>query len=259
MVRRLSILCCSSLLAFLPPSTTSARESNEAFELDAKIVLSAYAGLVDEHLLGVLNGLKALAATQDAKSGDWERLRIPLQQFGNSLPTQVAVWFAEPNGSYFTVERGRAAGTLSDRDYFPILIRGEDVIGSLVISKSTGARSVIVAAPVVKDGNVIGALGVSISATALAKRVSASIKLPDDVVFYALDRRGLTALHKETDLVFQFPSDLGDESLKSAVRKMLSQPQGTVQYRFRGTRRSVLFTESGSTGWVFALGFIRAD
>lgn len=222
-------------------------------------MLSAYAGLVDQHLLGVPNGLKALAATQDAKSGDWERLRIPLQQFGNSVPTQVAVWFAEPGGAHFTVERGRAARTLSDRDYFPNLMRGEDVIGSLVISKSTGARSVIVAAPIVKDGHVIGAVGASISATALAKRVGDSIQLPDAVVFYALDRHGLTALHKETDLIFQFPSDLGDESLKSAVRKMLSQPQGTVQYTFRGTRRSVLFTESKSTGWVFALGIIRAD
>lgn len=259
MARTLSILWCTGLLAFVSPSADRAQGSSEALRLDAQIVLTAYAGLVEEHLLGVLNGLKALAATQDAKSGEWERLRGPLRQFRNGVPTQVAVWFAEPDGSYFTVAQGRAAGTLRDRDYFPSLLRGEDVIGSLVISKSTGARSVIVAAPIVRDGKVIGALGTSISATALARRVADRITLPGNVIFYALDRHGLTALHKETDLIFQFPSDLGDESLQSAVRKMLSQPQGTVQYAFRGTHRSVLFAQSRSTGWVFALGIVGAE
>ena len=137
-------------------------------------------------------------------------------------------------------------------------MQGRDVNGVLVVSRSTGIRSVVVATPIVKDGQVTGVLGASVSATKLAKLVNDEINPPDDVVFYALDTHGKTALHKDTSLIFQFPSDIGDASLKSAVQKMLSEPEGTVRYTFRGADRAVVFKTSNITGWVFALGITHA-
>lgn len=251
-------LLCTALLTGLSPSPSLAQGSNEAFRLDGRLVLNSYEAMVEQHLVGVLNGLKALAATQDAKSGNWDRLKSPLDQYSKCVTTNAAVWFARPDGSYFTVEKGLTHQNIKDRDYFSALMQGKDVNGVLVVSRSTGKRVSVVATPVIKDGEITGVLGVSVSATKLAKLVDDEINPPDDVIFYALDAHGLTALHKKSSLIFQFPSDIGDKSLKSAVQKMLSEPEGTVRYTFRGMDRVVVFKKSNITGWVFALGITHA-
>ena len=250
MIGRIFLLLWAGLVLLSPfPAYPKAPQESES-----QVLLNAYQGIVDEHLQGVLNGLKALAATQDVTSGNWQLMRGPLAEFGKVLPTAAAIWFARPNGSYLTVERGETGLSLKDRSYFPVLMQQQDVVGSLVVSKSTGERSIIVATPVVKNGRVIGALGATLSAAKLAKRVSDGMGLPKNVVFYALDKNGLTALHRDTSLIFQFPSDIGDQSLKSAVREMLSKPRGVIHYTFRGNARTVRFQRSDLTGWTFALG-----
>ncbi|MEJ2761885.1 MAG: cache domain-containing protein [Gammaproteobacteria bacterium] len=254
MNRTFSLVLCTALIVGLAPSPALARGSNESFRLDGQLVLNSYEAMVEQHLVGVLNGLKALAATEEAMSGNWNRLKPPLKQFSRSVTTNAAIWFARPDGSYFTVEKGLTNQNIKDRDYFSELMQGRDVNGVLVVSRSTGKRVTVIATPIVKGGKVTGVLGASISATKLAKLVDDEINPPDDVIFYALDTHGLTALHKETSLIFQFPSDIGDQSLKSAVQKMLSEPKGTVHYTFRGMDRVVVFKRSNITGWVFALG-----
>jgi hypothetical protein len=56
--------------------------------------------------------------------------------------------------------------------------------------------------------------------------------------------------------MFAFPSDMGDESLKAAVKTMLSSSRGSVSYRFQGTSRIALFEESELTAWRFVLAKI---
>lgn len=250
MIHRLALVLSAGVaLLFASPATAAEEVTGEL-----PVVLDAARGLVEEHLQGVLNGLQALAVTQDVTSGDWERIRVPLNALGAGVSTRAAMWYARPDGSYLTVEKGKMGATLSDRDYFPALMKGEHVLGSLVVSKSTGERSVVVATPVLKGAKVVGALGATLSAPKLAKLVDDQLALPEGVIFYALDQKGLTALHRETPLIFQYPSDVGDPSLKDAVRQMLAEPKGTVHYTFRGARRNVLFQRSDRTGWVFAVG-----
>lgn len=74
-------------------------------------------------------------------------------------------------------------------------------------------------------------------------------------VFYALDAKGQTALHRDPALRMEYPSDLGDPSLRSAVQEMRSRPEGVVRYTFRGVEKTVLYAHSRPLGWVFALGF----
>jgi hypothetical protein len=258
MIKKIAFLVCAALLLCVSPGKSFADGANGAFNMDARVGLNAFRGLVEEHLAGVLNGLRALAATQDVMSGDWQRVKGPLGQFSKDAPNDAAMWFARPDGSYFTVAADLTSQNLKDREYFPSLMAGKDVNNSLVISKSTGERSVIIATPVIKDEQVVGALGASISVDKLAKLIDDKLLLPKDVIFYALDAHGQAALHREKSLMFQFPSDIGDDSLKAAVRKMLTEPEGVDRYTFKGTQRTVIFEKSPATGWVFAFGLSRA-
>jgi hypothetical protein len=132
-------------------------------------------------------------------------------------------------------------------------MHGEDVAGSLVVSKSTGKRSAVVSVPVKKDGAIIGALGASLDVEEVSAMINSKMGLPQNIVFYALDQNGQAALHRKANLLFAYPSDMGSPSLKEKAQEMISKPEGVVNYDFQG-KRTVVFKKYPVTGWTFALG-----
>ena len=244
--------------ALAPIAIARAETDGHGFTLDSRVALAAYGTAVDARLVGILAAARVLAATADAKSGDWARIRGPLSILAESEPANSAVWFARPDGSYYSVEKGPTNQNLKERDYFPRLLAGRDVVGSLVISKSTGLRSVIVASPVFRDGGVIGVIGVSLDVRRLSASLDRAIGFPSDVVFYALDAKGQTALHHTDELIFELPTEKGSPTLSAAVRTMLAEPAGVVEYIYAGSERTAVFQRSALTGWVFVLGHIGA-
>ena len=254
--RLLAVLVAPVVLmaASLPGAATAEPE----FTLDARVTLDAFRATIDARLEGMVAATRLLSATEEARSGDWARIRGPLGTLVTSLPEEAALWYANADGSLFTVAKGATGDSLRDRAYFPSLLAGHDVVGALVISKSTGKRAVIVASPVVADGKVTGAVGVSVDAAMLAASIDRAIRFPSDVVFYTLDDRGQTALHRAGELIFAFPSDVGSATLGDAVKTMLSQPEGVVHYNYAGTDRTAVFTRSPLNGWTYVLGKAHA-
>jgi methyl-accepting chemotaxis protein len=210
---------------------------------DARVALKAYQGLVEEHLAGILRAEKALAATSDARSARWTAIKPALKSLGTSLGTDAAVWFALPDGGYYTAEGDRAEQSLK---------AGKDVLGSLVVSKSTGHRSIIVATPVVARGKVVGAIGVSVRTRLVARLVDRHTDLPDSMYFYALDDSEQLAIHRNPDRMFKHPADI-DPKLKPVFDAILEKDQGTFRYRLEGKPIHAIFNKSSLTGWRFVL------
>jgi len=251
---RKPLLLAFALCLALVPLAADADDTSPEFSIDARVTLDAFRATVDARLEGILAVTRTLAATEEARSGDWARIRGPLAVLAAHAIEQAAVWYARPDGSYYTVDKGPTGESLRERGYFPELLAGREVVGALVISKSTGKRSVIVASPVLVDGKVSGAIGVSLDATKLSTSLDQAIRFPPDIVFYTLDREGRTALHRAGDLIFVFPSDVGSPTLSDAVRTMLARPEGVVHYEFGGSDKSALFERSALTGWTLVLG-----
>lgn len=227
------------------------------FAVDGRVALRGYQALVEDHLAGALRAIRALALTGDARSGRWAVIRPALARFGQDLKTAATVWFALPDGSYASTAADDAGASLADRDYFPGLMAGRDSVGDLVVSKSTGHRSIIVATPVADQGRIVGAIGVSVRARLVSQMVAERTGLPPDLVFYALDSKGRTAIHLDPARIFQNPAELGDASLRAAAGVILSRPEGAVRYRFEGRERTALFDSSPDTGWRFVLVRLR--
>lgn len=231
-----------------------AQAAESAFTVPAPVALKAYCAVVEEHLAGIRTALKLAAQSHEARSGNWEDVKPLLSVLADGIDTEAAVWFARPDGVYDTVESGRSDQNLKDRTYFPDLLAGKDVLGPLVISKSTGHRSVIVAAAVREGDKTVAALGISVRARLLSGLMTARAGMPEDLVFYALDPTGKAALHRDPDRMFLFPSDMGDPSLDKAAQEILANDSGTATYTLLGKTRSVVFTRSALTGWKFVLG-----
>ena len=240
-------------LVILLGSQAAAADGDNKIALDPAISLNGYAALVGQQFGQIRTGLRILAASENAASGDWTRIKGPLGILARGTPTNAAVWFARPDGSYFTVEGGLTGENIKGRDYFPKLMAGNEVAGALVVSKSTGQRSAIVAVPVTARKRIIGALGVSVAMEKMAAQVEAELGFPQAVMFYALDGAGEIALHRQSRLLFEFTTEFGSATLDEAVKEMLAKPAGIVHYEFENAERTAIFKRSDLIGWVFAL------
>ena len=216
-------------------------------------LLAAVGSLADANLSQTRQTLEILARTAEAQSGQWDRMK---RLVSASVPPELpqVLWFAQPDGTYYTSAAGLAGQKLSDRAYFPKLMAGEAVCGELVVSKSTGKNSVIIAVPVKKDDRVVGGIGASIFVDDLSRLLSQRLKLPAGSLFYALTPNGLTAFHIDPKLDFVDPRQLQNPGLSAAVATILRRTAGEVAYEFNGSTRRVVFNTSPLTGWRVAFG-----
>jgi hypothetical protein len=144
---------------------------------------------------------------------------------------------------------------LSDRDYFPKLMSGQKIMGALVVSKSTGQRSAVIAVPMKQGGKVIGAIGASLFLDRLSEQVGSVLVLRPDAAFFSVAPNGLTTLHKKTDRHFLDPRELGSESLKQATNEMLKNPAGETTYEFDNVTKKAIYRTSPLTQWKFVITY----
>jgi hypothetical protein len=234
--------------------------STPTFTVDGQVALQSFTALSDAHLQQLADLLHLLAATDDARSGSWDRIRGPLAEVaGMAVP--AVLWFAQPGGAYWTVQQGRARGSLAGRAYFPTVLAGRTVIGDLVVSRSTSRNTAIVAVPLRgRDGAVVGVLGASVYLDSLGAIIRREMGgLDDRMLFFAIDSMPMGALHSDPTMIFTEPMKLGDEGMRAAFTEMLSRREGSATYRFRGQRRTVLYRRSAVSGWWHALGVVGEE
>ena len=245
----------ASLMLLAPQmSMAEIADAHSPAEENAQSLLAAFASYTDLRLLSIRQSLGILASTTEAKSLKWKTMEPLLRGYQES-DDGLIVWFVRPDGTYFTVDKGKVAKTLSDRSYFPPLMSGQIIDGELVVSKSTGKRSTVIAVPVMKGGKVVGAIGASVFLEKLADQVSTTLALPANISFFALAPSGLTALHKKTNREFLDPRDLGSPTLKKAANEMLTHQSGATSYMFDNVTKKAVYRSSPLTQWKFAIVF----
>jgi methyl-accepting chemotaxis protein len=124
-------------------------------------------------------------------------------------------------------------------------------MGDLVISRSTGHRSIIVATPVIENGKIVAAVGVAVRVSLLSGVVESYTKLPDNAYFYALDADTKIVLHRFEARMFKTVSDVGDESLGNEFKAILNKDQGAFNYTLKGRKMSSIFQKSSLLDWYF--------
>lgn len=240
---------------FAPGIAQAQQRPDPSFTVDGQVALHSFMSLSDAHLNHLADLLHLLAATDAARSGDWQRIRGPLGEVA-TMSVPAVLWYARLNGDYWTVQQGRVAGNLTDRAYFPKVLRGQTVLGDLVVSHSTSRNTAIVAVPVRGRGNAVtGVLGASVHLDSLGGLIRRELGgLEERLIFFAIDSVPRGALNSDPNLIFTEPMKLGDENMRAAFTEILTQNEGTVIYNFRGHRRTVLYRKSPVTGWWYAFG-----
>jgi len=232
----------------------SSAEIAVSAEEDANSLLSAFISYTDLRIRSVQRSLEILAATTEARSDNLSNMMGLLKGYQESDEGFI-VWYARPDGTYYTPDKGLMDKRLKDRAYFPDLMAGMKVTGALLISKATGQRSAIIAVPVEVDGKVVGSVGVSLFLDKLSEQINAALDLRPGVAFFALAPNGLTTLNRKTDRHFLDPREMGSETLKRAATEMLAGTSGKTTYEFDSVTKHAMYRTSALTGWKFAIAF----
>ncbi|MGA8535382.1 MAG: cache domain-containing protein [Candidatus Tumulicola sp.] len=239
-------------------SLSAVRAAPATFTIDGNVGLSSLVALGDGHLQAMADTLQTLAATDDARSGQWTRIAPPLRRAA-ATNVDAVLLFAQRDGSYWTLQGGRQKTSLADRPYFSKLLAGETVIGDLVTSRSTGKPVAMVAVPIRgANGAVAGALGAGIYLDALSARIKREMGIGPNTIFWAIDSRGVIALHSDPNEIFVEPHKLSPDLMR-VMTTMLAHDEGAVTYQFRGRTRSVLYRKSPLTGWRYGFGVLQAE
>lgn len=251
---------CLALIAICAPVTAQSGRAQSpaahAVAVPGEVALASLIALSDGYLQKFADSFSLLALTDDARSADWQRIHTPLAVLA-ARNVDALVWFALPDGDYWSVQQG-ASGNLADRPYFPRLLAGETVIGDLVVSRSTGRSSAIVAVPI-RDGSiVVGVLGASVYLDQLSARLDYEMAIGERLIFYSFDDTPLLALEWDPDLIFVDPLSLGPE-IREVFEYMMSRDAGTVRYRWANRWRTALFQRSQVTGWWYVVGVIAGS
>jgi methyl-accepting chemotaxis protein len=236
-------LCC----------TVAANAQQAPIHTDAGVALSSLIALTDAHLRAESGAFEVLAATPQAKSGDWVRIE-PLLAAARGINKDAVLYFALPSGSYWIAGKGLQPTKLTDRQYFTVAMSGRESIGESVISRSMNVPAVVVAVPVIgPGGKVLGMFGASIPLASLSAVLRAEMGLAADEVFFAIDAHAVIQLHSDPSNIFIEPGKMSP-TLARVTSRMLSEDEGTQTYEYRGRTRTVLYRKSSLTGWRFGFG-----
>lgn len=224
-------------------------------KLDPDVALASLMALSDGHLQKIADTMHLAADTEAARSHDWQRVR-PLLAALKPMNVPCLLWFALPDGSYWTLEGGRQENNLHTRPYWPRLLRGHTVLGDLVVSKATRKATAIVAVPIIDRDAVVGVLGASVYLDRMSVLLREEMHLPADTIFFSMDANAIIGLNWDASLIFLEPRKISPD-LDRAFGAMLAHTRGVETYTFRDKSRTVIYRKSLVTNWWYALGFAQ--
>lgn len=243
-MKKLAIL----LLAIIMNGTALAAPGSE--DLQPALVSTA-ASYLDSLSMDVLTMLKIIADTPQAKKSDWIGIKGYLAEADRHVPG--VYFYVLPDGNYYTLDRNFTNLNLKSRGYFKPLFAGVPVKGYEVYSRSSGKKSAVMAAPIVVEGKVAGAIGASMFLDDLHARLNADIGLPKDYTWFVVNSKGLVVLDSEEDFMFMNALTQGGDSLKEAITQSLKGDSGTIRYEIGGNVRHAVYRKLPSLDWWMIL------
>jgi hypothetical protein len=230
-------------------SVWAAENAAEPKDVGPKMMLGAASHYLDSILSDATASLALIASTPEAKKGEWKGIKPYLAQLKEKLPGVYS--FILPNGDYYTLDRDFTNLNLTNRGYFNALFSGNSIKGFPIYSRSTGRKSAFIAAPIVVNGKVTGALGISLFLDELNARLNSEFDLPSDYTWYILNSEGDTMLDRERDFIFMNPLTQGSASLRKAVTEALKHENGTMQYTLDRHREAYYRKLPNFEWWMF--------
>ncbi|HMA60788.1 MAG TPA: methyl-accepting chemotaxis protein [Halanaerobiales bacterium] len=145
-------------------------------------------------------------------------------------------------------------GSRSDRGYFQAAIEGKATFSDVIISRSRGVPIVVHAAPIEKNGEVVGVLGASIDLGILST-LAAETKPGKTGYGFIVDQNGKTIAHPDEEVVMENK----DVSHIKPVQEVMKGNNGNTLYTNEGEEKLSSYEPVQKTGWGVVVQLTSAE
>ena len=236
-------------VAFYLVTASNATKAANSYLLEmTKITATA----MDEWLQGRAKKLQDYARNPVLLSGDAAQIQAFCKMATENTVDTEMILFADPAGNAILPNGQRV--NIADRDYFKAVMSGKEVaISSLLISKATGNKVIVVAVPVRGPAGTAGVLAGTFEPKTLWARI-ANLKYGQSGYAYLIDSTGLVMAHPdESKIMKENFTKTSSESLNRVAERMIRGEPGTGRYIYEGVEKLVAYAPVKSAGWVVAL------
>lgn len=198
---------------------------------------------------GIINLLSGIGAV---KNLDYQELNKFVSDNKENFKDFQLIIMSGKDGNYMS-NQGKS-GNISDRDYFPMVMKGETVVAEPVISKSTGVPIIVIAAPIKDDlGQVIGLIGGTIELSYITNIVNAE-KLGETGYAYMINKKGTVIAHPNAEFVLmENLLNNKSETLVQITKNMMRGKADVENYMFESTEKIAAYAPMKTTGWSIAM------
>ncbi|MFT9497721.1 methyl-accepting chemotaxis protein [Anaerosolibacter sp.] len=249
------ILLSSIILSGISLQTASTYLKAEAEKALSSMAIDA-AKLTESRIENQKKTLEIIALREDIETMDWEKQQ-PILQRQLEKSDFLAFAVVQLDGAAYYSDG--STNQLGDRDYVKKALAGEVNISDPLISNVTNTVVLMYAAPIKKDGKIVGALIGRRDGNTLSD-IAADTGYGKEGYGYMIDGKGTVIGHPDREKVFnQFTpieavkQDQSLTSLATLFEKVLTERQGVNHYSFDGKELYAGYAPIEGTNWTFVI------
>ena len=183
-----------------------------------------------------------------------------LEKFHRHIPALENMFLASPKG-VILADSVKGASVGVDISSFPQYAEnvrqaqnGKSHLGDVQQSPVTGRPVMLLTAPVVGNGKLLGIVGTPIEVSVMSAQMIDNVTIGETGYIYIVDADGIFIAHPDKSNIFKTKMndlDFGPELMK--------RKNGSLAYRFAGVDRIAHFKTNSETGWIFATSMPEAE
>jgi len=249
------ILLSSITLGYISIQKSSGYITKEA-EKSLALLATEVAKITESRVGTQKQTLETLALLDEIKSMDWtKQLPIIQRQVEGTKFLDIAIVGLDGTAHYSNGDTSQ----LGDREYIKKALNGETNISDVIVSRVTNTIVLMYAAPIERDGKVVGVIIGRRDGNALSE-IADDSGYGESGYGYMINSKGTVVAHPDREKVLnQFnpiEESKNDESLKSLstlFEKILSEKKGISNYSFADNDLYAGYAPIEGTEWVFII------
>jgi len=189
----------------------------------------------------------------DKTSAETERISAELGKIAKQSGTDYDVVFVtDANGVSFADSNGAKTKGISvaERDYIKEAKGGKVSLGTVTKSKATGKPCAPIGAPIYKNGEFVGAVGIVLNTDFISEKIQA-VKVGQTGYPWVIDKSGLIVSHPKKEHVLEL-NVANLEGMKEITGKMMARQSGVESYTFQGVKKIAGYAPVEHTTWSAA-------
>ena len=254
----LMVTLCVGMISLYQSFQAIKVEANKSLELLAK----EGAKVTESRMDAMMSMLSLLAKDKTIVNMDWEvDLSLLKEELGKT--DFLDIGYVLPNGyTYYTDGTVRL---MSDREYVKSALKGQAMMSDVVISRVTRKPEIELCVPIVKDGEVVGALLGRRNADALGQIIRDE-GYGEEGYAFMINSEGRMIANPDTQKVInrynpieEAKEDRSQLSLAGSVEQMLTIKEGVSSYNLEGVEYYAGFSPIKGTDWIYVITAVEDE